>query len=122
MTQSDFTKASNTNSKIFKALIKEKAVDKGKRSIVINGTFGGFGLSEKAYKKLGLTWDGYGYLFDKEKFRDCRVLVDVVKKLKGDADGAHAELKVVVIPEDVKWQLESYDGAEWIAEKHRIWR
>ncbi len=25
------------------------------------------------------------------------------------------------IPDDVKWQIEEYDGLEWIAEKHRTW-
>ena len=30
--------------------------------IVINGCFGGFGLSEAAFKELGVTWDGYGYM------------------------------------------------------------
>ena len=28
----------------------------------------------------------------------------------------------VEIPDDVEWQIEEYDGSEWIAEKHRIWR
>lgn len=28
--------------------------------VVICNSFGGFGLSEKAYEELGLIWDGYG--------------------------------------------------------------
>ncbi len=32
-----------------------------------------------------------------------------------------AKLKVVEIPDDVDWEVENYDGIEWIAEKHRIW-
>jgi hypothetical protein len=27
----------------------------------------------------------------------------------------------VDIPDDVKWQIEEYDGNEWIAESHRTW-
>jgi hypothetical protein len=30
-------------------------------------------------------------------------------------------LKVVEIPDGVKWQIEEYDGSEWVAEKHRTW-
>jgi hypothetical protein len=36
-------------------------------------------------------------------------------------NGDFAELKVVEIPDDVQWQIEEYDGKEWIAEKHRTW-
>lgn len=40
-----------------------------------------------------------------------------------ECGGAFAHgLKVVSIPADVEWQIEEYDGAEWIAEKHRTWR
>jgi hypothetical protein len=37
------------------------------------------------------------------------------------ADGAFAELKVIEIPDGVEWQIDEYDGTEWIAEKHRTW-
>jgi hypothetical protein len=32
-----------------------------------------------------------------------------------------AELKVVESPDDVEWEIEEYDGIEWIAEVHRTW-
>lgn len=35
--------------------------------------------------------------------------------------GRYAELKVVEIPDDVKWTIEEYDGWEHVAEKHRVW-
>ena len=38
-----------------------------------------------------------------------------------EASGKYASLKIVEIPDDVEWQIEEYDGSEWIAEKHRIW-
>jgi len=41
--------------------------------------------------------------------------------LTGWPVGEYSELKVVEIPDDVKWQLEEYDGLEWVAEKHRTW-
>lgn len=53
--------------------------------------------------------------------RDDPVLVQVVEELGTKANGRHASLKVVEIPDDVEWQIEEYDGAEWVAEKHRTW-
>jgi len=38
-----------------------------------------------------------------------------------NADGDHAELKVVEIPDDVEYLIEEYDGLEHIAEAHRTW-
>ena len=32
-----------------------------------------------------------------------------------------AELKIVDIPDGVNWEVEEYDGNEWIAETHRRW-
>jgi len=53
--------------------------------------------------------------------RDDPTLVQVVKELKKKANGACASLKVVSIPDDVEWEIEEYDGAEWISEVHRTW-
>lgn len=86
--------------------------------IVINKCYGGFGLSEEAYKELGLKWDGYGFV---EIKRNDPKLVAVVKKLGERANGEHADLKIITIPDSVKWQIEEYDGIEWISEVHRIW-
>jgi len=30
-------------------------------------------------------------------------------------------LKIVDIPDGVEWEIEEYDGMEWVAEKHRTW-
>ena len=48
-------------------------------------------------------------------------LVAVVEKLRKRANGDHAQLEVVEIPDDVEWQIEEYDGIEHVAEKHRTW-
>ena len=87
--------------------------------VVINTCYGGFGLSEKAYKYLGLTWDGYGFGFSD---RADPNLVKCVEELGKDASGLYAKLKVVEIADDVEWQIEEYDGIEWVAEKHRTWK
>jgi hypothetical protein len=58
---------------------------------------------------------------DSDLERNDPVLVQVVEELGEDANGAHAELKIVEIPDDVEWQIDEYDGVEWVAEKHRTW-
>lgn len=49
------------------------------------------------------------------------VLVQVVEEMGDKANGDHAELKVVEIPDDVNYIIEEYDGLEHIAEQHRTW-
>ena len=57
----------------------------------------------------------------RELERTDPVLVQVVEELGSDADGNHAHLKVVEVPDDVQWTIEEYDGSEWVAEVHRTW-
>jgi hypothetical protein len=47
--------------------------------------------------------------------------VQVVEELRGAANGYAAELKVVEIPDDVKWVIDKIDGVERVSEVHRIW-
>jgi len=91
--------------------------------IVINTCYGGFCLSQAAYKELGLAWDGYGFLSGSQYAeRDHPKLVEVVERLGSDkASGEYGYLQVVEIPDDVDWVLKEYDGREWISEKHRTW-
>lgn len=114
--------------------------------VVINNEHGGFSLSRKAFLRLrelgertaisepdyGEMWDdgsgprkpfGHG---DKGSFcreipRDSELLLQVIEELGKDANGGLASLKVVEIPDGVEWCIEEYDGAEWVAEKHRTW-
>lgn len=58
---------------------------------------------------------------DREIPRDDPLLVQVVKELGERANSKYAKLKVVEIPADVDWEIDEYDGAEWVAEKHRTW-
>lgn len=53
--------------------------------------------------------------------RDDKKLVQVVEELRGAANGYAAELKVVEIPDDVKWVIDKIDGVERVSEVHRIW-
>ena len=95
---------------------------RGIRRIVINDCYGGFGLSDRAlaeYKKLaGITAEDF---YDRDIARDDPYLIKVVKDLGMAASGRHSKLKIVEIPADVDWLVQEYDGAEWVAEKHRTW-
>ena len=53
--------------------------------------------------------------------RDDPALIQAVEELGEDSWGSYAELKVVEIPNDVEWEINEYDGREWVAEKHRTW-
>jgi len=53
--------------------------------------------------------------------RNDPVLVEVVEELGDNANGKHAELKVVNIPDSIGFEIAEYDGMEHIAEIHRTW-
>jgi hypothetical protein len=54
--------------------------------------------------------------------RDDPALIQVVGTLGEDSYGFAADLQIVKIPDGIEWEVEEYDGLEWIAEKHRTWR
>jgi hypothetical protein len=111
--------------------------------VVINSCFGGFGLSEEArslYRKRTSVWcyfmedtdtmtDEEGEStkedewvdYSEKEFRSDPVLVAIVEELGERANGRHAELSVVEIPDDVKWDIFEHDGLEHVAEVHRRW-
>ena len=111
----DKTETGLTNDKLLEEI-------RGIRRVVINRCYGGFSLSdlaEKLYRKrAGITDDNW-YSGDVE--RDDSILVSIVRELGAAANGSCAKLKIVEIPAEVEWQIEEYDGREWVAEKHRIW-
>jgi hypothetical protein len=101
--------------------------------IVINDDFGGFGLSKIAMEsyasrkgialgKWNQTWGYFEDFMDRDIPRNDKDLVEVVESLGNLANGSYSSLRVVEIPDGVEWQVEEYDGSEWIAEKHRTWR
>ena len=115
--------------------------------IVINDCFGGFGLSDAAFEKFldrkGIAWEKQhrvdydwheyyhaGHLGEDEHFLYSREmtedrsdpdLVAVVEEMGKLAHGEYSVLKVVEIPDGVKWHISEYDGFEHIAEDHRTW-
>ena len=92
--------------------------------IVINRCYGGFGLSNLAAKRYReLAWIPEEELFWTYDIpRNSKILLQVIDELGVEkASGPHAELKVVEVPDGVKWHIADYDGMEHIAEDHRQW-
>ena len=115
--------------------------------VVINSCYGGFELSDPAFEKLldrkGIAWEkqinsyktahdyySAGHLGNEDNYlffngliddRGDQDLVAVVEELGEASDGPCAKLKIIDVPDDVKWHIEEYDGLEWIAEDHRTW-
>jgi hypothetical protein len=48
-------------------------------------------------------------------------LIKVVEELGAEANGRFAKLKIIEIPDDIDYEIESYDGMETVSETHRRW-
>lgn len=59
--------------------------------------------------------------YPKEIERTDSELIQVVEELGNESNGRYSELTVLVIPADVDYIIEVYDGREWVAETHRTW-
>lgn len=53
--------------------------------------------------------------------RDDEKLVRVVEELLAEANGHCAELRIVAIPDEVRWEIRKTDGVEHVSEVHRTW-
>lgn len=90
------------------------------KKIVINRRYGGFDLSKPAR-------DLYMRYTEKNTFnlynmdRSDPFLIQVVEEMGKDADSNFSALKIVEIPDDIDWEIQDYDGMEWVAEKHETW-
>lgn len=60
-------------------------------------------------------------LYDRDIPRDEAALVQTVEELGDAASGMCAKLKVVEIPDGLQWNIEEYDGMEWVSERHQTW-
>ena len=89
--------------------------------VVINKRYGGFGFSNEAKTILALRGVEVDKIDDDMVLRSHQDVVEVVELLGSLANGDHAELWVVEIPDDVQWHIAEYDGLEWVAEDHRTW-
>ena len=112
------------------------------QKIVINKSYEKFCISHKAFLRLrelgqrealqevdhGAYWP-MASTTQEPKFNQCgtliprddQMLAQVVEELGVDANGFCADLKVVAIPDDVRWEITSVDGQEHVSEWHRTW-
>ena len=89
--------------------------------VVINKCFGGFSLSKEACDFLGLDWNEDRQAYRDDDRRTDTKLIECVETLGYKASGTFAALKIVEVPDDVNWEIDSYDGVETIHEVHRVW-
>ena len=61
------------------------------------------------------------YFSDRDIERTDPILIKVVEELKEKANGHSAKLSVIEIPDDIKWEIDEYDGIETVHEKHGSW-
>lgn len=61
------------------------------------------------------------YWYSRDIERNDPILVEVVETLGEKASGSCAYLQITEIPDDVKFDIQEYDGQEWVAETHRTW-
>lgn len=82
--------------------------------IVLNKCYGAFGLSEAAYKYMGLEWPDYcrigtAYCGD----RTNENLINCVKTLGNEANAFCSDLRVVSIPDEEIKSYEIVDNDGW---------
>lgn len=79
-----------------------------------------FGMKFKNKDISEAEWKAYSFN-GKSIDRTDKNLIKVIEKLKDRTNTYCSNLKIIEIPDDIDWVIEEYDGAEWIAEKHRTW-
>jgi hypothetical protein len=99
--------------------------------IAVNRCYGGFSVSEQVFKELGLKWNGFGYLRNDDfgiestnyfAWRSHPKLIQAIEKIGVEkASGKLAEIDIVDIPDDIKFEIDDYDGVETVHEEHRSW-
>ena len=112
------------------------------KKIVINMSYGNFCLSHQAFLRLrelgqqeALTEMDHGAYWpeaatpNEPRLNQCGKLIprddlklaQVVEELGRAANGHSAELQVVSIPDEVRWEISVVGGKEQVSEVHRTW-
>jgi hypothetical protein len=112
------------------------------KKIVINKSYGNFCVSHQAFLRLrelgqqdslketdlGAYWPESAKP-NEPSLNQCGKMIplddlklaQVVEELGGAANGHGAELRVVTIPDDVRWIIDGVGGVEHVSEVHRTW-
>ena len=101
--------------------------------LVINSSNGGFQLSKQAedlYKKYIHEKDP-DIIFSNDFFTEDDIgrkiprydpcLIRVVEELRHSKNSEDSDLKIVRIPDGIKWMIQEYDGYEWVSQAHTIY-
>ena len=80
-----------------------------------------FYAANDAERKASNEAYGKNTIYCRDIPRNDAALVQTVEEMGEAANGRHAYLKIVEIPDDVEWEIDEYDGLEWVAEVHRTW-
>ena len=79
---------------------------------------------EKELNSNRLKKDNIIFFYD-DNYNESRTdncLIQTILKLGKNANTQYSELKIIEIPDDVKWYIHCYDdGTEEIHEEHRVW-
>lgn len=119
--------------------------------IAINKCFGGFDLSNAVHEKLielGVAYfkswdeipkdnegpyvidsdspsDTFGKYYSNFRDHDLRthpLLIEAIEAVGlKNASGRFGEIRIIDIPDDVKFEIDEYDGIESVHEVHRSW-
>jgi hypothetical protein len=98
--------------------------------IVINRCWGGFSLSKKVLNKLGIDCEDYDYvengsfgIVDEHNYQAYRAHPPLIEAILEvglyESAGPHSQLKIVEVPDDLKWYIDDYDGMEVVHEVHQ---
>ena len=88
------------------------------QKVVIYTTYGVFQLSKAVTDYLGIELLSGDVHYGEGINRDDPNLVAAVEALGPEA----TNLRIIEVPAGIDWEIQEYDGSEWVAEKHRTWR
>lgn len=69
-------------------------------------------------------WNGDYYLVHDRSGPEIRTnpdIIEMIETLKTSVNTSVSKLQVIEIPDGIDFEIEEYDGIEWIAEAHRSW-
>jgi hypothetical protein len=115
--------------------------------ILVNSQFGGFGLTQDAYRELAKSMPeefeeydvdpDWQYMYkglingkalgardeNTVSFRSHPALIELFNQKGQEIAGEHCKLRLVEVPDMYQGKLiiEKYDGQEWVAEQHKTW-
>jgi hypothetical protein len=77
-------------------------------------------MTEAEKKAQNALYEKHSVEHGRELERHDPKLVQVVEELGDKANGAHARLVIVEVPDGVEYEVDDYDGMESVHEKHRV--